>query len=85
MKRLIPQSKKLIQEMISAGYPICLSAGDWGGNHQRHCNACIEMYRRHIQSLKNVEEVCKIYKRTRKRISKKDAEKFWEDLKVKQL
>jgi hypothetical protein len=81
MKRLIPQSKKLIQEMEKAGYPLCLEKGAWSGNHPRHCNSCVEMYEKHLQSIQ--AEVCKIYKRTRKRISKKDAEKFWEDLKVK--
>jgi hypothetical protein len=42
--KLLPQSKKLIKEMLEAGYPFCIDKGDWSGNYPRHCNACIEMY-----------------------------------------
>jgi len=45
--RLLPQSKKLINEMLKAGYDYCLQKGDWSGHHRRHCNACIEQYKRH--------------------------------------
>jgi hypothetical protein len=44
--KLLPQSKKLIKEMIEAGYPLCIPAGEWGGKYPRHCNACIEMYKK---------------------------------------
>ena len=50
MKKLIPQSKKLIDEMVKAGFPICLSKGDWSGDHLRHCNSCIKFYKK--QSVK---------------------------------
>jgi hypothetical protein len=43
--KLLPQSKKLIQEMIKAGYPLCLGRNDWSGKHPRHCNACIKGYK----------------------------------------
>ncbi len=44
--KLIPQSKKLIKEMIEAGYPTCLKKGDWSGNYPRHCNTCIKNYKK---------------------------------------
>lgn len=47
MKRLLPQSKKLIAEMKKSGYPLCLSRGDWSGEHSRYCNSCIKNYRKY--------------------------------------
>jgi hypothetical protein len=41
MDRLLPQTKKQIEQMIKDGYPVCLMRGDWSGNHRRHCNSCI--------------------------------------------
>jgi hypothetical protein len=43
--RLLPQSKKLIEQMKKAGYPLCLSRHDWSGKHARHCNSCIKGYK----------------------------------------
>jgi len=43
--RLLPQTKKLIEDMIEAGFPLCLTKGDWGGKHSRHCNSCIKRYK----------------------------------------
>lgn len=39
-----PQTKKQVQEMVQAGYPICLVAGDDGIMYDRHCGACIKNY-----------------------------------------
>jgi hypothetical protein len=43
-----PQTKNQVKEMIKAGYPLCLSKGDWGGKYPRHCDACIEVYLKEI-------------------------------------
>jgi hypothetical protein len=49
-----PQTKKQVKEMIKAGYPLCLSKGDWGGKYPRHCDACIEVYNNSVTTDKNV-------------------------------
>lgn len=41
--------------MKKAGYPLCLSRGDWSGKHPRHCNACIKQYNKGTKAAYNAE------------------------------
>lgn len=46
--KLLKQTKKQVEAMVKAGYPLCIPARLGRLRYSRHCNACIKMYRKSL-------------------------------------
>jgi DNA-binding NtrC family response regulator len=64
-------------EMILAGYPLCLTGYDWPGNYGRHCRACITRYRASKESTHiTTDNISQTIQKLRRQLRKKPQAQF---------